>query len=125
MEKKANVWKVLGIVFIVLASVFIIATATMTTLLVLSNQEVHRLAENADKNSKDLSNYRKKEKKFWEDYTKKLNSYYKSRSRYYGNYNSDSDSSSGSDKSYGGNSRDSDSKSRSKSISVKVNGPAY
>ncbi|MGT2925190.1 hypothetical protein ACVR0O_08375 [Streptococcus caviae] len=92
MEKRTDIWKILGIVFIVLTSVFFILTATMTTVCILSNQEVHRLIERSEYKEDKISDYRKTVRKYKEKearYSK--NAYYRYNGRNYGSDESSDD----------------------------------
>lgn len=78
MEEKTDVWKVLGIVFIVLTSVFVISTVTMTTVYILSHQDVHQLIESSEDKEDKISDYRKTARKYKEKEAKDIrNTYYR------------------------------------------------
>ena len=66
MENKTNVWQVLGIIFIVLTAIFFISTATLTTLYVLSNHDVHQLVEKSEDKEDKIVHYRKRSRKYKE-----------------------------------------------------------
>lgn len=85
MEKRTDVWKILAIVFIVLTSVFFILTVTMTTVYILSNQEVHRLIEHSEDKEDKISDYRKIVRKYKEKEVKdSKNTYYSYNDQSYG-----------------------------------------
>ncbi|MGT2749631.1 hypothetical protein ACVRXF_01750 [Streptococcus orisasini] len=66
MEKRTDVWKPLSIVFIVLTSLFFITSVTLTTVYLLSYQDVEQLVEQSQEKADKISDYRKTIRKYKE-----------------------------------------------------------
>ncbi|WP_057491609.1 hypothetical protein [Streptococcus orisasini] len=66
MEKRTDVWKTLSIVFIVLTSLFFITSVTLTTVYLLSYQDVEQLVEQSQEKANKISDYRKTIRKYKE-----------------------------------------------------------
>ena len=59
MENKTNVWKVLGIIFIVTASIFFIATIVMTALYATSRQDFNKWTATNSMQDRTITNKKK------------------------------------------------------------------
>ena len=66
MEKRTDIWKPLSIVFIVLTSLFFITSVTLTTVYLLSYQDVEQLVEQSQEKADKISDYRKTIRKYKE-----------------------------------------------------------